>query len=94
MNFLGKRKIDSQINDIVKKLTFKNHKIKLAGSASLASQKYFSDYDFNCRVLRKYKQTTYMMNSKRFLNILTIAYILWNSKCNTLVIPKLKFMTK
>ena len=38
MNILEKRKINSQINDIVKKLTFENHKITLAGSASLASQ--------------------------------------------------------
>ena len=67
MNILEKRKINSQINDIVKKLTFKNHKIKLAGSASLASQKYFSDYDFNCRVLRKYKQTTIYDEFKKIL---------------------------
>ena len=53
MNIFEKRKINSQIYDIVKNLTFKNHKIKLAGSASLASQRYFSDCDFNCRVLRK-----------------------------------------
>ena len=40
MNILAKRKINSYINDIVKNLTFKNNKLKLAGSASLASQRY------------------------------------------------------
>ena len=67
MNILEKRKINSQITDIVKKLIFKNHKIKLAGSASLASQKYFSDYDFICKVMRKYKQKTIYDEFKRIL---------------------------
>jgi hypothetical protein len=53
-----KRKINSYINDIVKKLKFKNYKINLAGSASLQSQRYFSDYDFNTNILRKYKPIT------------------------------------
>ena len=48
MNILEKRKINTYINDIVKNLTFKNNKLKLAGSASLASQRYYADYDFNC----------------------------------------------
>ena len=37
MNILEKRKVNSYINDIIKNFTFKNNKLKLAGSASLAT---------------------------------------------------------
>ena len=53
-----KRKLNSYIYDIVKKLKYKNYKINLAGSAKLQSQRYFSDYDFNTIIKRKYKPTT------------------------------------
>ena len=53
-----KRKLNSYINDIIKKIKFKNYKINLAGSAKLQSQRYFSDYDFNSMIKRKYKPIT------------------------------------
>ena len=53
-----KRKLNSYINDIIKKIKFKNYKINFAGSAKLQSQRYFSDYDFNSMIKRKYKPIT------------------------------------
>ena len=53
-----KRKLNSYIHDIVKKLKFKNYKTNIAGSAKLKSQRYFSDYDFNTKILKHYKPTT------------------------------------
>ena len=53
-----KRKLDGKIYDIVQHLKFKNHKMNLAGSASLRSQRFYSDYDFNTQVSRTYKPTT------------------------------------
>ena len=53
-----KRKINSYINDVVKKLKYKNYKINIAGSAKLQSQRYFSDYDFNTNIIRQYKPIT------------------------------------
>ena len=67
MNILEKRKINSYINDIVKNLTFKNNKLKLAGSASLASQRYYADYDFNCNIKTR-KQTVIYNEFKRILS--------------------------
>lgn len=59
MNVLEeKRKLNSYIYDKVQKLKFKNVKINLAGSAALQSQRYFSDYDFNSIIKRKYKPKT------------------------------------
>ena len=52
-----KRKLDSKISDIVNNLKFKNHKMNLAGSASLKSQRYYSDYDFNTQI-KEYKPVT------------------------------------
>ena len=67
MNILEKRKINSYINDIVKNLTFKNNKLKLAGSASLASQRYYADYDSNCNIKTR-KQTVIHNEFKRILS--------------------------
>ena len=67
MNILEKRKVNSYINDIVKNLTFKNNKLKLAGSASLASQRYYADYDFNCNIKTR-KQTVIYNEFKRILS--------------------------
>ena len=53
-----KRKLNSYIYYIVKKIKFKNYKIYIAGSAKLESQRYFSDYDFNTKILKHYKPTT------------------------------------
>ena len=50
-----KRNLNISIYGIVSKLTFKNYKLNLAGSASLKSQRYYSDYDFNTFISRKYK---------------------------------------
>lgn len=48
------RKPASQYKDdlkrIIKLLTYKKHKLELKGSSSLASQRYFSDYDLFCVV--------------------------------------------
>ena len=56
MNILEKRKIKSELYDIVKNLEIFNKPLKLAGSASLKSQQYTSDYDFNCIItIRKQK---------------------------------------
>ncbi len=52
-----KRKLDSKISDIVNNLKFKNHKMNLAGSASLKSQRFYSDYDFNTQI-KEYKPVT------------------------------------
>ena len=50
-----KRNLNISIYGIVTKLKFKNYKLNLAGSASLKSQRYYSDYDFNTLISRKYK---------------------------------------
>ena len=63
-----KRKLNSRIHDIVKKLKFKNSKMNLAGSASLQSQRYFSDYDFNSVVKIKYKSSTIYDEFMRILS--------------------------
>lgn len=59
MNVISeKRKLNTQVYDIVKKLKYKNHKLNLAGSASLQSQQFFSDYDFNTLITRSYRPST------------------------------------
>lgn len=68
MDLLHSRKLNTYVYDIVKKLKFKNHKLNLAGSASLASQKYYSDYDFNSSITRNYRPVT-MYNE--FIRILS-----------------------
>ena len=63
-----KRKINSYINDVVKKLKYKNYKINIAGSAKLQSQRYFSDYDFNTYIIRQYKPVTIYTEFVRILS--------------------------
>jgi len=67
MNILEKRKVKPEIYDIIKNLTFGNYKLKLAGSASLASQRYYSDYDFNCNI-RTRKQKVIYSEFKKILS--------------------------
>jgi len=43
---------EDDLKKIIKLLTYKKYKIQLKGSASLASQRYFSDYDLFCVVER------------------------------------------
>lgn len=59
MNILEKRKVKTEIYDIVKNFTFGKYKLKLAGSASLASQRYYSDYDFNCNIRTRKQKVIY-----------------------------------
>jgi hypothetical protein len=66
MNILEKRKIKSDLYDIIKHLEIFETKLKLAGSASLMSQQYFSDYDFNCKIRVK-RQTPIFNEFKRVL---------------------------
>jgi len=42
----------AELKKLIKFLTYKKHKLELKGSASLASQHYFSDYDFFCFIRR------------------------------------------
>lgn len=49
-----KRNLNVFINNIIKKLKFKNYKINLIGTASLQNLLYFSDYDFNSIIKKKY----------------------------------------
>lgn len=51
MNVLEKkppRQYNDELKRLIKLLTYRNHRLELKGSASLASQQYFSDYDFFC----------------------------------------------
>ena len=66
MNILEKRKIKSELYDIVKHLEIFNTRLKLAGSASLRSMMYYSDYDFNCKI-RVRKPTPIFNEFKRIL---------------------------
>jgi hypothetical protein len=67
MNILERRKLKTDIYDIVKNLEIFETKLKLAGSASLMSQRYYSDYDFNCNI-KKHKQSPIFNEFKKILS--------------------------
>ena len=67
MNILEKRKIKSELYDIIKNLEIFNTRLKLAGSASLRSMLYYGDYDFNCKI-RVRKPTPIFNEFKRILS--------------------------
>jgi hypothetical protein len=67
MNILEKRKLKTELYDIMKILEIFETKLKLAGSASLRSMMYYSDYDFNCKI-RVRKQTPIYNEFKRILS--------------------------
>ena len=65
MNILDKRKIKSDLYGIVKNLEIFNTRLKLAGSASLRSMLYYSDYDFNCRI--RVRKPTQLFNEFKWI---------------------------
>ena len=67
MNILEKRKLKTELYDIIKNVEVFDTKLKLAGSASLRSMMYYSDYDFNCKI-RVRKQTPIYNEFKRILS--------------------------
>ena len=67
MNILERRKLKTELYDIIKNLEIFETKLKLAGSASLRSMMYYSDYDFNCKI-RVRKQTPIFNEFKRILS--------------------------
>ena len=67
MNILERRKLKTDIYDIIKNLEIFETKLKLAGSASLMSQRYYSDYDFNCNI-KKQKQSPIFNEFKKILS--------------------------
>ena len=67
MNILERRKLKTDLYDIAKNLEIFETKLKLAGSASLMSQRYYSDYDFNCNI-KKQKQTSIFNEFKKILS--------------------------
>ena len=67
MNILEKRKLKTELYDIIKNLEIFETNLKLAGSASLRSMMYYSDYDFNCKI-RVRKQTPIYNEFKRILS--------------------------
>ena len=67
MNILERRKLKTELYDIIKNLEIFDTKLKLAGSASLRSQRYYSDYDFNCNI-KKQKQTSIFNEFKKILS--------------------------
>ena len=67
MNILERRKLKTELYDIIKNLEIFETKLKLAGSASLQSMMYYSDYDFNCKI-RVRKQTPIYNEFKRILS--------------------------
>ena len=67
MNILERRKLKTELYDIIKNLEIFETKLKLAGLASLRSMMYYSDYDFNCKI-RVRKQTPIYNEFKRILS--------------------------
>ena len=67
MNILERRKLKTELYDIIKNLEIFETKLNLAGSASLRSMMYYSDYDFNCKI-RVRKQTPIFNEFKRILS--------------------------
>ena len=66
MNILEKRKIQSDLYDIVKNLEIFQIALKV-GPASIASQLHYSDYDFNCKIKVR-KQTLIFNEFKKILS--------------------------
>lgn len=50
---------EDDLKKIIKLLTYKKYKIQLKGSASIASQRYFSDYDLFCVIPKGEKEGFY-----------------------------------
>jgi hypothetical protein len=75
MNILERRKLKTELYDIIKNVEVFDTKLKLAGSASLRSMMYYSDYDFNCKI-RVRKQTPNIMNSNVYYRFRMINCIL------------------
>ena len=67
MNILEKRKIQSGLYDIIKNLEIFQITLNLVGSASIASQLHYSDYDFNCKI-KVQKQTVIFNEFKKILS--------------------------
>ena len=67
MNILEKRKLKTELYDIIKNVEVFDTKLKLAGSASLRSMMCYSDYDFYCKI-RVRKQTPIYNEFKRILS--------------------------
>ena len=76
MNILERRKLKTDLYDIVKNLEIFETKLKLAGSASLRSQRYYSDYDFNCNIKKQKQTMIYNEFKKKSYHMLTISFIL------------------
>ena len=75
MNILERRKLKTELYDIIKNLEIFDTKLKLAGSASLRSMMYYSDYDFNCK-LEPENRRRYIMNSNVYYRFRMINCIL------------------
>jgi hypothetical protein len=55
MNVLEQKPVGhykEELKRLIKLLTYKKNKLTLAGSASLSSQRFFSDYDLSCMIQR------------------------------------------
>jgi hypothetical protein len=74
-----------ELKKLIKLLTFKNNKLELKGSASLTSQRYFSDYDLFC-VVHKPNKDEFLSFIKGVLKKVEEAEDLW--------FMELKFQTK
>ena len=75
MNILEKRKVKTEGDDIIKNVEVFDTKLKLAGSASLRSMMYYSDYDFNCKLVSENKHR-FLMNSNVYYRFRMINCIL------------------
>lgn len=63
-----KRKLNSDVYVFTNRLRFKTYKLNLAGSASLKSQRHFSDYDFNSMITRTHKPVVIYNEFRKILS--------------------------
>lgn len=77
---------EDDLKKIIKLLTYKKYKIQLKGSSSLASQRYFSDYDLFCVIPKSEKDGFYKFLSNLIENI--------QDDTNDIYFMELKMQTK
>jgi hypothetical protein len=64
----SKTRFDDKLINTIKKLKFKNNKVDIKGTASLASQKYFSDYDLFTQIVGNYTNEQIYDEINKILN--------------------------
>lgn len=83
--------LNDKIKQLLKALEFDNNKIEIKGSSSIASQYYFSDYDFFSKINKKYNSKEAYKYLKQIINNIKDNHIIVEIKLQTLDNEKTRY---